>query len=37
MQISAIKTVSDSFDFAIKDITGALFTLEIQPFSKIFS
>ena len=25
----AIKTVSDSFDFAIKDNTGALFPLEI--------
>lgn len=33
----AIKTVSDSFDFAIKDIAGVLFSLEIQPFSKIFS
>ena len=37
IQIFARKTVSDSFDFAIKDITGALFPLEIQPFSKIFS
>ena len=29
IQIFARKTVSDSFDFAIKDIAGALFTLEI--------
>ena len=27
-QIFIINTVSDSFDFAIKDITGALFPLE---------
>ena len=37
IQIFARKTVSDSFDFAIKDIEGDLFTLEIQLFSKIFS
>ena len=36
IQIFARKTVSDSFDFAIKDIAGDLFTLEIQLFSKIF-
>ena len=35
IQIFVIKTVSDSFDFAIKDIAGDLFTLEIQLFSKI--
>ena len=28
IQIFARKTVSDSFDFAIKDIAGDLFTLE---------
>ena len=37
IQIFAGKTISDSFDFAIKDIAGDLFTLEIQLFSKIFS
>ena len=36
IQIFVIKTVSDSFDFAIKDITEALFPLEFQPFTKIF-
>ena len=35
IQIFARETVSDSFDFAIKDIAGDLFTLEIQLFSKI--
>lgn len=29
IQIFARKTVSDSFDFTIKDITGVLFPLEI--------
>jgi len=37
IQIFVIKMVSDYFDFAIKDIAGDLFTLEIQLFSKIFS
>lgn len=37
IQFFARKTVSDSFDFVIKNIAGALFTLEIYLFSKIFS
>ena len=37
IQIFARKTVSDSFDFTFKDITRPHFSLEIEPFSKIFS